>query len=101
LAPDDIELGYRLRPSAWGRGYATEGSRGLLRKTFTESGTRRVVSSTMVTNVASRRVLEKAGLKRQRLFAMPAFETAAVKYALSREENDLTFVLTQTPEREA
>lgn len=27
-----IELGYRLRRSAWGKGYATEGSRALIRK---------------------------------------------------------------------
>ncbi len=25
--PDEVELGYRLRRSAWGKGYATEGSR--------------------------------------------------------------------------
>ncbi len=34
--PDEIELGYRLRKSAWGKGYATEGSRALLRKGFGE-----------------------------------------------------------------
>jgi RimJ/RimL family protein N-acetyltransferase len=31
-APGDVELGYRLRKSAWGKGYATEGSRALIRK---------------------------------------------------------------------
>src|SRR5215210_7168876 len=60
--PDEVELGYRLRRSAWGKGYATEGSRALIRKGFTELGVRRVVASTMVVNTASRRVMEKAGL---------------------------------------
>jgi len=45
-----------------GRGYASEGSRALIRKGFTELGVRRVVASTMAVNLASRRVMEKAGL---------------------------------------
>jgi RimJ/RimL family protein N-acetyltransferase len=34
--PDEVELGYRLRRSAWGKGYATEGSRALIDKGFSE-----------------------------------------------------------------
>src|SRR5579859_4381738 len=44
--PDEVELGYRLRKSAWGKGYGTEGSRALIRKGFTELGVQRVVSFT-------------------------------------------------------
>src|SRR5215831_17549036 len=39
--PNDAELGYRLRRAAWGRGYATEGSRELIRRAFTEHGIER------------------------------------------------------------
>ena len=39
-APGEVDLGYRLRKSAWGKGYATEGSRALIRKGFTEFGHR-------------------------------------------------------------
>jgi RimJ/RimL family protein N-acetyltransferase len=60
--PDNVELGYRLRQSAWGKGYATEGSRALIRKGFTELGARRVCAGTMAVNLGSRRVMEKAGL---------------------------------------
>jgi RimJ/RimL family protein N-acetyltransferase len=56
------ELGYRLRRSAWGKGYATEGSRALIGKGFTEFGVRRVVAETLAGNLGSRRVLEKSGL---------------------------------------
>ena len=56
------ELGYRLRRSAWGHGYATEGARALVRLAFTELGTREIVATTMAVNAGSRRVLEKAGL---------------------------------------
>ena len=60
--PDEVELGYRLRKSAWGRGYATEGARALIRKGFTERGVQRVFATTYQDNLASRRVMEKAGL---------------------------------------
>jgi RimJ/RimL family protein N-acetyltransferase len=56
------ELGYRLRRPAWGKGYATEGSRALIGKGFTEFGVRRVVAQTLAGNRGSRRVLEKSGL---------------------------------------
>jgi RimJ/RimL family protein N-acetyltransferase len=52
-APDEIELGYRLRKSAWGRGYATAGSRALIRKGFTKVGVQRVVAEAMAVNPAS------------------------------------------------
>ena len=57
---DEIELGYRLRNDAWGKGYATEGARALIDYAFGR-GARRVYATTMVANVASRRVMEKAG----------------------------------------
>src|SRR5262249_12703929 len=41
------ELGYRLRRSAWGHGYATEGARALVRLAFTELGAREIVATTM------------------------------------------------------
>jgi RimJ/RimL family protein N-acetyltransferase len=90
--PDEVELGYRLRRSAWGKGYATEGSRALIHKGFAELGVQRVVASTMVVNVASRRVMEKAGLKFARTFHQPwpdyieGEEEGDVEYALLRSE---------------
>jgi RimJ/RimL family protein N-acetyltransferase len=90
--PDEVELGYRLRRSAWGKGYATEGSRALIAKGFAELGVQRVVASTMVVNVASRRVMENAGLKFVRIFHQPwpdyieGEEEGDVEYALLRSE---------------
>ncbi|GIH89849.1 GNAT family N-acetyltransferase [Planobispora siamensis] len=89
--PDQPELGYRLRRSAWGRGYATEGSRALIRKGFTELGVRRVVASTMTVNTGSRRVMEKSGLRLVRTFhqewpeIIEGSEHGDVEYALDRE----------------
>lgn len=90
--PEEAELGYRLLRSAWGRGYATEGSRALIRKGFTELGVRRVVAETMAVNAASRRVMEKAGLKYVRTFhqqwpeRIEGDERGDVEYALTRAE---------------
>jgi len=86
------ELGYRLRRSAWGKGYATEGSRALIGKGFTEFGVRRVVAETMAGNWGSRRVLEKSGLIQVGTFASaepdPVGSTAQgnVVYELTRAD---------------
>lgn len=87
--PGEIVLGYRLRRSAWGKGYATEGARALIHKGFAELGARRVIAQTMAVNLASRRVLEKAGLKLVRIFhqpwpyPVPGRDQGDAEYALS------------------
>jgi RimJ/RimL family protein N-acetyltransferase len=58
----NIDLGYRLRRSAWNQGYATEGSRALITMGFTDLGVQRVFAHTMTVNIGSRRVMEKCGL---------------------------------------
>ncbi len=85
-------LGYRLRRSAWGKGYAKEGSRALIRKGFTELGVQRVVAETMAVNTASRRVMEKAGLTYVRTFhqewpeRIEGEEHGDVEYALTKSD---------------
>jgi RimJ/RimL family protein N-acetyltransferase len=92
----EVELGYRLRASAWGKGYATEGSRALIEKGFAELGVERVFATTMTVNVGSRRVMEKAGLKFVRTFHQPwpdyieGQEEGDVEYALTRSDWQLT-----------
>jgi RimJ/RimL family protein N-acetyltransferase len=74
---DEIELGYRLRRAAWGKDYATEGARALIFKGFNELGARRVLATTYQDNLASRRVMEKAGLRLARTFRMTPEDLAA------------------------
>ena len=86
------EIGYRLRRSAWGRGYATEGARALVHRAFTELGVREVVATTMTVNTRSRAVLERAGL----LYARTVYltwdepldgnEQGDVEYRVRRED---------------
>ena len=60
--PDgDIEVGYFLKPSAWGKGYATEACRRIVRFAFEESPLTEVVATFEIGNKGSQRVLEKAG----------------------------------------
>ncbi|HAX24760.1 MAG TPA: GNAT family N-acetyltransferase [Thermomicrobiales bacterium] len=99
----EVELGYRLRRAAWGKGYATEGSQALIDKGFRELGIQRVVASTYQDNVGSRRVMEKLGMTHVRTFRMspeelsedgiydPVMSAAAfpgddVEYALDRAD---------------
>lgn len=83
---DDIELGYRLRKSAWGKGYATEGSRALISKGFSDLGTQRVVSSALAINQASIRVMEKAGLKFEQKYIPPEIDVEIVIYTLNKDD---------------
>lgn len=91
-AQDDVtDLGYRLHRSGWGRGYASEGSRGLIAKAFTELGIRRVEAQTMAVNTKSRRVMEKAGLRFERIYhehfddPLPGTEHGEVEYGIDRD----------------
>ena len=59
----EVEVGYRLQKSAWGRGLATEGARALVRYGMFELGLDRVVGLTHPDNEASKQVLMKTGLQ--------------------------------------
>ena len=50
--PGERELGYRLRPEAWGQGYATEGAAALLREAFARPGIARVYAHSLLDNPA-------------------------------------------------
>jgi RimJ/RimL family protein N-acetyltransferase len=89
-SPAVVELGYRLARTAWGHGYATEGSRALIDKGFRDLGVERVTANTMAVNTRSRRVLRKAGLTLVRTFTtdwpdpIEGAEHGDVEYALTR-----------------
>ncbi len=59
-----VEIGWRLDATLWNRGLATEGAREVLRYAFEELRLPEVVSFTVLENRASRRVMEKIGLRR-------------------------------------
>src|SRR5262249_54763446 len=63
----EIEVGYHLARPAWGKGYATEAARACLRHGFDRLGLPRIVAVVDPLNHASQRVIEKLGLKFERM----------------------------------
>ena len=70
-----VELGWVLHPDHAGRGYATEAVRALLRVAFEDLGVCRVTANCFTDNVASWRLMERVGMRR---------ETHAIQDALHR-----------------
>ena len=60
---DLIQVGYRLSPEYWGKGYATEMNVALLRYGFTDLGLPLITAHTHPENTASQHVLKKSGLR--------------------------------------
>jgi ribosomal-protein-alanine N-acetyltransferase len=57
----DVEIGYFLKRSAWGRGFATEVCKRLLQFAFQKTSLTEVVATFDEKNIASEHVLKKAG----------------------------------------
>jgi RimJ/RimL family protein N-acetyltransferase len=57
-----VEIGYRLRRSSWGNGYATEAARAVRDYAFTVRGRKRLIALIDPSNAASLRVAEKIGM---------------------------------------
>ncbi|MFJ9417795.1 GNAT family N-acetyltransferase [Streptomyces sp. NPDC101227] len=90
---DEVELGYRLRQAAWGKGYATEGSRALLAKAFMELGVHTVWAATMSVNHGSRNIMEKLGMTLAGTLPTPpdmerveGSEFGGVRYEIAKEQ---------------
>jgi ribosomal-protein-alanine N-acetyltransferase len=77
----EVELGYGIDPACQGQGYATEAARALIGWAFRSPACSSVIApNTLRSNVASNRVLEKAGMS---VYA----ETAdAISWRISKED---------------
>ena len=63
--PEQGALWYTLHPASWGRGYTTEAAGAMIDFGFRELGLHRIWADCDPRNVASWRVLEKLGLRRE------------------------------------
>jgi ribosomal-protein-alanine N-acetyltransferase len=81
---DETEVGYLLDKGHWGRGLATEAARSSVRFGFDDLGIEAIVGIVHPENVASQRVLEKAGLvyvERAHYFGMDVY-----RYLITRSD---------------
>lgn len=85
------ELGYRLLRRHWRQGFASEGSRELLRHAFEDLGLQRVFARTMTVNAASRATMASVGMQYVGAFAVDddgpeGAELGGVEYAITHDE---------------
>ena len=78
----EVEVGYRFLNGHWGQGYATESARASVAYGFDEVGLERIVAVALESNVASRRVLEKCGLRE--IGVVHVYGLEHVKYEIAR-----------------
>ena len=64
LPPGTTEVGWRLAPEHWGKGYAAEAAGGWLGFAFETLGVDEVVAFAVWNNVRSTRVMERLGMRR-------------------------------------
>jgi RimJ/RimL family protein N-acetyltransferase len=85
----ELEVGYRLKKKFWGQGYATEVSSGLIKRAFEELDAEIVFGLVSPPNIASRKVLEKVGLRFIREYDDPLYRGllgTTARYELTRAE---------------
>jgi ribosomal-protein-alanine N-acetyltransferase len=92
------EIGYIVNPAYQGKGYATEAVGALLRKKFKEKPIHRVFAHCNPENLASWKLLERVGLRREGLLRRNVFFrrdpdgeelwTDTYEYAILKEEAD-------------
>lgn len=81
---DEIEVGYSMIKEYWGKGIGTEAARAWLDHGFREHGLERIVAIAIPENTASRRIMEKLGMKYEKTEAH--YGSECVFYAIYRDE---------------
>jgi RimJ/RimL family protein N-acetyltransferase len=81
---DCIEIGWTLRPPAWGRGIATEGGAAAIDAAFEHLDTDEVISLIHPTNARSIGVARRLGMRHARDVRHPELGEDLLVYALSR-----------------
>jgi RimJ/RimL family protein N-acetyltransferase len=100
VAGRQLEIGYSLVPNERGKGYGTEATQLMVDYLFLSKDTKRIQAQTDPRNVASHKVLEKVGFKKEgtlrKSFFMRGEWRDAYIYSILREEWKEPKILTKT-----
>jgi RimJ/RimL family protein N-acetyltransferase len=95
-----LEIGYSLIPSERGKGYCSEAVKLMVDYLFLSKEAMRIQAQTDLRNIASQKVLEKAGFKKEgtlrKNFFMRGEWVDALIYSILREEWKEPTILTKT-----
>lgn len=87
------DVGYRLIPKFWGKGYATESAKAAIEYGFNEMKLSVIYGTVNIDNKASRNVLEKCGLKFIEKFDFPLWNVQCDLLKISKEEWEINNTL--------
>ena len=79
-----LEVGYRFKKKCWNKGYATEGTLALIKKSFEELDVDMVTAKTSKLNIASQKVMQKSGM----ILEVPSLNVNpeySVRYIMTRD----------------
>ena len=80
----EIEVGYSVIKPFWGRGIGTEAAKGWMKFGFDHFGLERIVAVAVQENIASRRIMEKLGMRYEKTESHYGEDCAF--YAVSKED---------------
>ncbi len=80
----EVEVGYGVAKAYWGQGLVTEAAAASLRYGFERAGLKRIVAVALPENTASRRIMEKLGMKYEKNALHYGYDCAF--YAIARED---------------
>ena len=66
-----MDIGWRLKKTAWGKGYATEGAKKCLAYAFSNLNSKRIIAVCTVNNTKSENVMKKIGMTKKGEFNHP------------------------------
>lgn len=91
--PEDVEIFYGLASEYWGQGLGTEAVNAMLNYGFNTIGLKRIIAVVSPHNIASKKVIEKTGMKFEKLLKVNDINYSGydgeLYYALTMEQYDL------------
>jgi len=90
--PEDVEIFYGLSSEYWGQGLATEAANAMLHYGFDIIGLDRIIAAVKPDNIASKKVIEKMGMKFEKILKVDDIHYSGydgeLYYALTKDEYD-------------